>query len=177
MVGTAPEILIVAATVLFQSGWNWTRATLAAEEHLRPALTTPPEPHEVRALGDVAGLFGRLRQAGVAVGVLTNDDRAGTVATLFNLGLLQLVSAVVCADDKLGAKPEPGGLLFLASRAGVALDKVVMVGDSIGDMVTARRAGAGLAVGVLSGASGPAALQGHADVILDHVGSIRVAAG
>ena len=175
VVGTAHELVIVAATVLFQAGWSWTRATMAAEDHLRPALTTPPDADEVRALGDVAGLFTRLRAAGVAVGVLTNDDRAGTVATLFNLGLLPLVSGVVCADDQLGAKPEPGGLLYLASRLGTGLDRVAMVGDAVGDMVTARRAGAALAVGVLSGAARREALAPHADVIIEAVSAISIA--
>ncbi len=176
VVGSLAEVVTVCATVLHQAGEPWTTATMAAEAHVRPILGAPPRLDEVRTIGDVAGLFARLRDAGVAVGVLTNDDRAGTVATLFNLGLLPLVSAIVCADDQHGAKPDPGGLLHLAAHAGVPLGRVALVGDAIGDLVTARRAGAAIGIGVLSGAARRADLEPHADAILDDIGAIAILA-
>jgi len=177
VVGTLSEVVIVAATVLYQSGESWTDATLSAERHVRRVMALPPSPAEIRAFPAVAPLFAMLRAAGVAVGVLTNDDRNGTMATLDHLGLTHLVSATVCADDGRGVKPEPDGLIHLAHSLSVPIERVAMVGDATGDLVTAKRAGAGLAIGVLSGVAGRARLEAHADVLLDHVGHIVLADG
>lgn len=175
VVGSVAETAIVAATVLYQAGESWTDATLAAERIVRPVFARVPLPAEVRAFGPVQPLFQALRAAGIAIGVLTNDDRASTIGTLDHLGLAALVSAVVCADDGNGVKPEPDGLIYLARSLEIPLDRVAMVGDAVGDLVTARRAKAALAIGVLSGAADRDRLSPHADVLIDHVGGIEVA--
>ena len=174
VVGSVAETAIVAATVLYQTGESWTEATLAAERHVRRILSVVPTPDEIRAFATVEPLFRRLHAAGVAIAVLTNDDRASTIGTLGDLGLLPLISAVGCADDGHGTKPEPHGLIHLAKTQAVPLDRVVMVGDAIGDLVTARRAGAALGVAVLSGVASRERLAPHADVILDDIGQIEV---
>jgi HAD superfamily hydrolase (TIGR01549 family) len=177
VVGSVGEVVIVAAAVLYQAGESWTEATLSAERHVRRIFAVVPTPDEVRAFSAVAPLFRELREAGVAIGVLTNDDRASTVGTLEHLCLLPLVRGIVCADDPHGVKPEPGGLLHLASSVHVPIDRVAMVGDAIGDLVAAQRAGAALAIGVLSGAAARNQLEPHADAILDHIGQIEVLHG
>ncbi|MDR3376475.1 MAG: HAD family hydrolase [Ancalomicrobiaceae bacterium] len=177
VVGSLAEATIVAATVLYQRGETWTEATSSAERTLKPFFASAPAADELRTLGDVAGLFARLRAAGVAVGVLTNDDRLGTEATLSHLGLARHVTALGCADDRHGAKPEPHGLVALAGAAGVPLARVAMVGDAIGDLVTARRAGAALAVAVLSGVADHTILAPYADVVIDAVTAIEVIGG
>jgi len=177
VVGTVGEVVTIAAAVLYQGGESWTEATLSAERHVRRIFSIVPTPEEVRAFSTVEPLFRALGQAGVAIGVLTNDDRASTVGTLEHLGLLPLVAGVVCADDPHGVKPEPGGLLHLASSIRIPIDRVAMVGDAIGDLVTAQRAGAALAIGVLSGAAPRTQLAPHADAILDHIGHIEVLNG
>jgi HAD superfamily hydrolase (TIGR01549 family) len=174
VVGSVAETIIVAATVLYQSGETWTESTLSAERHVRSILARVPEPTEVRAFEPVKPLFEVLYGAGVALGVLTNDDRASTLGTLDHLGLIPYLSGVVCADDGHGAKPETGGLLHLARSVGVDIGRVAMVGDAIGDLVTAKRANAGLAIAVLSGAADREKLEPHADVVIDHVGVISV---
>ncbi|MDR3495413.1 MAG: HAD family hydrolase [Ancalomicrobiaceae bacterium] len=174
VVGSLAEITIVAATVLYQAGESWTQATSSAERIFRPFFVPAPAAAELRAVGDIAGLFARLRQAGVAIGVLTNDDRLGTEATLVHLGVAHHVTALGCADDHHGPKPEPHGLVALARSLGVPLARVAMVGDAIGDLVTARRAEAALAVAVLSGVAGRHVLAPYADVVIDAVTAIEV---
>lgn len=176
VVGSVAETVVVAATVLYQGGETWTNAMLSAEQHVRRIMTRVPQPHEVRAFPPVRPLFEALGRAGIAVGVLTNDERASTLGTLDHLGLSPFLAGVVCADDGHGAKPEIGGLVHLARSLDIPIARVAMVGDAIGDLVTARRAEAGLAIGVLSGAAGREALAPHADAIIDHVGGIEVVA-
>lgn len=176
VVGSVTETVIVAATVLYQGGETWTQAMLSCERHVRSILARVPEPREVRAFQPVRPLFEALGHAGIAIGVLTNDDRASTVGTLDHLGLSRFLSGIVCGDDGHGAKPDIGGLVYLAQTLAIPLARVAMVGDAIGDLVTARRASAGLAVGVLSGAAGYDTLAPHADAVIDHVGGIEVVA-
>ncbi|MBM4465425.1 MAG: HAD family hydrolase, partial [Chloroflexi bacterium] len=49
-----------------------------------------------------------------------------------------------------------------------------VVGDTVADLLMARRAGAGLCVGVLSGVGDPALLAAHADVVLRSIDEIGI---
>ncbi|MCW1841242.1 HAD family hydrolase [Prosthecomicrobium hirschii] len=174
-VASIPALTIVCAAVLYRHGLPWHEAETIAGRAFRPVFQAPPTTTEIRPVGDVAGLMRGLAAAGARLSILTTDDRLGTVATLPILGVERLIDAMVCGDDPIPAKPEPDGLLHLAALAGVDPSRVLMVGDSAGDMVTARRAGAALAVGVLSGTSRADHFAGHADVIVPDIHAIRLA--
>lgn len=85
------------------------------------------------------------------------------------LGLGEGEVPVTNADDVDVAKPHPGIVQVALERAGVAADEAVLVGDSVWDMVAARRAGVG-AVGVRSGGIGADELAaGGAGEVVDDV--------
>jgi phosphoglycolate phosphatase-like HAD superfamily hydrolase len=86
---------------------------------------------------------------------------------------------VVTRDQVSRAKPDPDLFLAAADRLGVAITDSLVVGDSVWDLLAARRARA-LGVGVLSGGYGreeleragayrvyedPADLLGHLDEV------------
>jgi HAD superfamily hydrolase (TIGR01509 family) len=86
----------------------------------------------------------------------------------YNLELLGVdpgLATVVTRDDVRRAKPDPDLFLAAASRLNVPVESAVIVGDSIWDMLAARRA-RGLGVGVLSG--------GYGQDELERSGAIRV---
>ena len=86
----------------------------------------------------------------------------------YNLDILEVDPAkvpVVTRDDVRRAKPDPDLFLAAASGLGVAIESAVIVGDSIWDMLAARRA-RGLGVGVLSG--------GYGQDELERSGAVRV---
>jgi HAD superfamily hydrolase (TIGR01509 family) len=60
---------------------------------------------------------------------------------------------VVTRDDVAHGKPDPDLFLLAAKRLGAAISHCIVVGDSVWDLLAARRAGA-LGVGVLSGGYG-----------------------
>jgi len=60
---------------------------------------------------------------------------------------------VVTRDDVQHAKPDPDLFTEAASRLGVDIEDAVVVGDSVWDLLAARRARA-LGVGLLSGGYG-----------------------
>ena len=95
----------------------------------------------VQPLGDVAASLLALRASGLRVGVATSDDRANTVSELTDLGVVDLVDTMRCADDGGPVKPDPAVLSSIATEWSVAASELVFVGDSLNDMATARAAG------------------------------------
>ncbi len=70
-------------------------------------------------------------------------------------------------DSGYGAKPDPGLVLAFAAATGVAPESIAVVGDSLHDLDMARRAGAGLRIGVLGGTSGAEILAPAAHYVID----------
>jgi len=81
------------------------------------------------------------------------------------LGIEPKAVPVITRDDVKRAKPDPDLFLAAADRLQVDVTSSVIVGDSIWDMLAARRA-RGLGVGVLSG--------GYGQDELERAGAIRV---
>jgi len=92
------------------------------------------------------------------------------------LGIEPYVAGMVCGDDPVANKPAPDALLRLSRDCGVPLARIMMVGDTIGDMMMGGSAGVGCRVAVLSGAAGAEALTPHADAVLRSIDEIRVLA-
>ena len=82
-----------------------------------------------------------LRDAGVALAVLTNKPSRHTTRILDALELASKFTDVVGGDTTAGRKPDPAGLRQIMERAGVSPDRTVLVGDSPVDLHTARNAG------------------------------------
>src|SRR5262249_30923056 len=75
--------------------------------------------------------------------VLTNKPLAATRRILDGLGLARFFgAAVIGGDGPLPRQPDPSGLERLPSTAGVAVASTLLVGDSMIDWETARRASA-----------------------------------
>jgi phosphoglycolate phosphatase len=88
----------------------------------------------------VADVVTRIRDARVAL--LTNKPIAPTVKILDGLGVRALFDDVVGGDGPYPRKPDPAGLMALMETAGSGPDDTLLVGDSVIDLETARRAGA-----------------------------------
>src|SRR5204862_3004459 len=67
-------------------------------------------------------------------------------------------AVVVTRDEVRHAKPDPDLFLAAAAKLSVAMSRSVVVGDSVWDLLAARRAGA-LGVGLLSGGYGREELE------------------
>ena len=101
--------------------------------------------------------------------IATSDDREPTERTLAAFGLTRAIDAVVCADDGIPVKPAPDMVLTLCAETGVAPARTAVVGNSAADLLMARAAGVGLAIGVLTGVGGRTDLAPHADHVIDSV--------
>ena len=112
-----------------------------------------------------------LRGAGLALGVATNDAEAPARAHLDRAGVTGLFDFLAGCASGHGAKPDTGMLLAFCAATGLSPDRVVMVGDSLHDLLAGRAAGMRTA-GVLTGLATEAELAPHADVVLPHVGHL-----
>lgn len=110
-----------------------------------------------------------LAEAGMAMGVATSDSTAAARAALGTLGLNDLLPHVFGYDSVPRPKPAPDIVLAFAKTVGVPPQEIVVVGDNPHDLEMARGAGAGAALGVLTGNSRRHELAPLADAVLDSV--------
>jgi phosphoglycolate phosphatase len=125
-----------------------------------------------RPVTDLAALFGDLRRRGLRLGVATTDATASALALLDRFGVRHLLDFVAGYDAGFEAKPDPGLVWAFCARTGLDRAEIAVVGDTLTDISMARRAGAGLAVGVLTGVTPRQALEPHADQVLESVAEI-----
>jgi phosphoglycolate phosphatase len=117
------------------------------------------------AIGDPKVVLSDLAGRAYRVGMITNDPEATACAHARKLGLDGIMEFIAGYDSGFGAKPEPGPVLAFAQAVGVAPAEIVMVGDTVLDLIAARAAGA-LAVGVLTGPASAESLAPHADALI-----------
>ena len=82
-----------------------------------------------------------LSEQGYGVGICTNKPEALAEALMVSLGVRDAFGALIGADTLPVRKPDPEPLFETARRLGGDPDKTVLIGDSITDRETARRAG------------------------------------
>ncbi len=113
-----------------------------------------------------------LHATGRQLGIATNDSTGGAERTLLALGVAQMFAATYGYDAVANPKPAPDTVYAFCDFTGLRPSQVAMVGDNRHDLEMAKAAGAGLAVGVLSGTGTRDSLSQLADVILDSVADL-----
>lgn len=82
-----------------------------------------------------------LSNQGYGVGICTNKPEALAEALMVSLGVRDAFGALIGADTLPVRKPDPEPLFETARRLGGDPDKTILIGDSVTDRETARRAG------------------------------------
>jgi len=117
----------------------------------------------------LASTLAELEGDGLAMGVATNDGTAATRAALSALGIQNFLPHVFGYDSVAHPKPAPDIVHAFCRAIDAAPKDIVVVGDNPHDLQMARSAGAGAAVGVLTGNSGREDLLPLADAVLASV--------
>jgi HAD superfamily hydrolase (TIGR01509 family) len=112
---------------------------------------------QVRPLPGARELLAYLSHTGVPWAIATSGRLASARPTLELLGVSP-EAPVITRDQVRHARPDPDLFLAAAARLGVPISDSVVVGDSIWDLLAARRARA-LGVGLLSGGYGQDELE------------------
>ncbi len=119
---------------------------------------------QVRPLPGARELMAYLAAQAVPHAIATSGYEAGARVSLGLLGIGEQVP-LVTRDQVARAKPDPDLFLAAAARLGVPIEHSVVVGDSIWDLLAARRARA-LSIGLLSG--------GYGEEELERAGAYRI---
>jgi HAD superfamily hydrolase (TIGR01509 family) len=122
-----------------------------AEAYMRNARDISPLP-------GARELLRALTEARTPWAVATSARMETARPTLDLLGLSPERDPIVTRDDVRHAKPDPDLFLAAADRVGIDIEHSTVVGDSVWDMLAAKRARA-LGIGLLSGGYGAEELE------------------
>jgi HAD superfamily hydrolase (TIGR01509 family) len=131
------------------------RKHAAAYEHYQATIQPLPGARE---------LLQQLSKARVPYAIATSGRPEGAQSALERLGIGPEVP-VITRQEVQRAKPDPDLFLAAAQRLNVPIARAMVVGDSVWDLLAARRAGC-LGIGLLSG--------GYGKEELEQVGAYRV---
>jgi HAD superfamily hydrolase (TIGR01509 family) len=113
---------------------------------------------QIRPLPGAKELLAHLSATGVPWAIATSGRAVSARPTLAALGIDIDKAPVVTRDQVRYAKPDPDLFLAAAARIGMPIAQAIVVGDSVWDLLAARRAGA-LGIGLLSGGYGADELE------------------
>lgn len=113
----------------------------------------------------------RLSGYGLRLGVVTNDAEMPARAHLDAAQITGKLDFIAGFDSGHGAKPAPGQLEAFSKAMELDPSQVIMVGDSLHDLIAAKAAGM-RAIGVLTGLAEAEVLEPHAVVVLPDIGHI-----
>ncbi|MCP4422653.1 MAG: HAD family hydrolase [Chloroflexi bacterium] len=173
-VASMPRLANIAATVLYQHGIDWHQAEQIAQTSMPASIGALPITDQVKSLGDVAGAMTRLVQAEIKLAIITSDDRAASEATLPLMGIEHLIDVLICGNDDISNKPAPDALWQVGQQLNIDPAHMLMIGDTVGDMIFGRRAGVAGCIGIRGGAGNQTALSKHADEVIDTIEGIQV---
>jgi phosphoglycolate phosphatase/pyrophosphatase PpaX len=91
--------------------------------------------------GGVPEMLAALSSAGIPMGVMTGKSRDTADITLAKLGWTNLFASVVTGDEVTRAKPDPQGVLLVATELGIAPRDCIFVGDAPYDIEAGKAAG------------------------------------
>jgi HAD superfamily hydrolase (TIGR01549 family) len=113
---------------------------------------------DIRPLPGAYELLAHLTDTGIPWAIATSGRIESAQPALDALGVNPAAVPVVTRDQVKHGKPDPDLFLAAAERLGVDIGTSLVVGDSVWDMMAARRARA-LEIGVLSGGYGREELE------------------
>jgi HAD superfamily hydrolase (TIGR01662 family) len=82
-----------------------------------------------------------LKSKGYPIGIFTGKGRTASLITLEKLGVDHYFDLVVTGDDVENHKPSPEGILKFVNQFRLKPERVLMIGDSVSDVIASKQAG------------------------------------
>jgi HAD superfamily hydrolase (TIGR01509 family) len=105
----------------------------------------------VQAVPGMAAALAELREAHIAIAVVTSKARRRYILDARRTSLEDLIDVAVCAEDAAATKPDPQPVFTALELLGTPAANALMIGDTAVDVAAGLRAGTAVA-GVLWGA-------------------------
>jgi phosphoglycolate phosphatase len=99
------------------------------------------EPEHLRLFPGIREMIRGLSDAGVPMGIVTNNSGPMVRAQIGLLDLEKTFTVLIAEEDVVHPKPDPEGMEIAASTLGISSSELVYVGDSLSDAGAARAAG------------------------------------
>jgi HAD superfamily hydrolase (TIGR01549 family) len=81
-----------------------------------------------------------LKSKGYPIGIFTGKGREASLITLNKLGVDHYFDMIVTGDDVENHKPSPEGILKFVNHFGLKPERVLMIGDSVSDVIASKEA-------------------------------------
>ena len=173
-VATREQTLKIVVGFLSQQGLPLERAESIARESFQLADRELGWEELIRPMEGLYALLQSLKGKGVSIACLTNDEHRRAQAILEFLKIEEFFQLVLGGDEVTRPKPDPEMIQNACKRLRLLPRQIVYVGDTVTDMMMAKKAGAGLAVGVLGGAANESLLGAEADIVIPNLAAISV---
>ena len=170
-VGSRGETEIAAAAYIAETGRGWLESRAIARRAFEEAdqfIGTAPSPLFVGSLE----VLKYLSEVGLKLGILSAATTARVQAFVERHHLGDYVQLQMGVDQG-PSKPDPALFLQACQKLGVEPSATLMVGDSVGDIEMARKAGAAGCIGICWGKPTAAHLE-TADVAIAQLDQIQI---
>ena len=166
--------IVIGTMALYQHGYLWDESKQWVARAFDEADADGDWREKVVPIEGIQTFLSRLRKYGFYTALATNDERKDTEAILNHLGMGDLFDTILCAGEVNLPKPHPETVFAICRQLGVDPKEAVMVGDSVADMMTGKRAGVALTVGILEGGVTPREeLEKVADLVVNSIRDLK----
>lgn len=173
-VGTLHDLLAILSFQGYERGMTWAKARLLAGESQRRASSTIESERRIQALPGCIEFLQLCEQHQLKLAVVTADDTKPVQQQLTWLGLETVFHTVVGNDHVANGKPFPDMVQLACQRLELSPHEVAVIGDTNGDMMMAKAAGAQLAIAYLSDPSLSLNDYPDADICIYHYSDMKL---
>ncbi len=114
---------------------------------------------------DVRHVFEKCNEKGYIIGLVTSDSMLSTSIFLEKMDVNHMISFIRTDESSTKSKPNPQAIKEFCSEYNLKPSEVCMVGDTILDMVFAKRGKVGRKIAVLTGSGDTEALLRRSDAV------------
>lgn len=151
--GTMGDLYAVLAWQGYLAGMSWAEARAAAIHCGEEAGAALEKERPAQLLSGVKTFLDACRQQGLKLAVVTADETDAALCHLEWLGIRPYFEAVIGTDQVERGKPFGDMAELACASLGVLPARTAVIGDTNGDMLMGRAAGAALRIALAGGAA------------------------
>ncbi|RXZ81295.1 HAD family phosphatase [Paenibacillaceae bacterium] len=146
--GTLDDLLALLASQGYRQGLSWAEARELAYDCRLSADEMLEQERPLTAIPGVVDFLEQCRKLHIPLAVVTADETEAAERHLEWLGVRDYFTVVLGTDKAARGKPFPDLALMACSQLGIDPSRVAVIGDTNGDMIMAKAAGALAAIGL-----------------------------
>ncbi|HEY4391169.1 MAG TPA: HAD family hydrolase [Paenibacillus sp.] len=146
--GTEEEVTALLAWYLYTAGIPWNEATVLVRRYNKSAMKKLEQDRKAVPLPGLTPFLQACHKSGMKLAVVTSDTTHEAEKHLDWMGLQSYFPVVVGRDKVARGKPDPEMALLALQGLGLSPQQCIVIGDSNGDMVMGKQAGALCTIGI-----------------------------